>query len=131
MYTTYYADDLNRGLTWDRTTNFVIDVGTSVITPFGATNAISKVYIRKELSKESVKIIEKNNYKFTLDAIKDFSSEIYGNSIQSASAGLGKSYLKGKVPDSIIYSIYSHDENYVKENIVDIRFLHDWGILNF
>ena len=131
LYTTYYADDLNRGVTWDRATNFVIDVGTSIITPCGAASSISKVYIRKELSKESVKIIEKNNYKFTKDALKDFGSEIYGNTIPAISYELGESYLKGKVPDSVIYYMYNHDLKYVKENIVDLRFLHDWGVINY
>ena len=131
LYTTYYADDLNRGVTWDRAANFAIDVSTSVLTPYGATNAISKVYIRKELSKESVKLIEKNNYKFTKDALKDFGSEIYGSNKGEIFKKMSKDYLKGKVPDGIIYYNYSHDVEYVWNSTFDLRLLQYWGIINF
>ena len=68
---------------------------------------------------------------FVVIILLGITNEIYGNNIPSVYYELGKSYLKGKVPDSVIYYMYGHDLKHVQENIVDLRFLHDWGIINY
>lgn len=100
LYSTYYADDLNKGLTNQRLANFGIDVGLSLIPFVGPEGRIAKTVVSSDavmgrivLSKGagsvSDKIVTRSSFAFERYLVENGETELLYNGLSRASTKFG------------------------------------------
>ena len=121
LYSTYYADDLNRGVTDQRLAHFGLDVGLSLVPGVGSELKMGKIILTKGTKEVSSKIVAKNSFAFEKYLVEKGESEIlYG--------GLERHSQKFNILESAYYSRYGYS---IKDRIlkmaldeVDSKFYH-------
>ena len=76
LYSTYYADDLNRGITDQRLAHFGIDVGLSLIPGVGSELKMGKIVLSKGSAEISSKIVTRNSFAFEKYLVEKGETEI-------------------------------------------------------
>ncbi len=121
LYSTYYADDLNRGITDQRLTYFGLDVGLSLIPYFGLEVGMGKIVLRKGVSEISTKIVTSSSFSFEKYLIEKEGTEVLYN-------GLTRTSVKYGTVESAFRSVYglsspsSLRNAYLKDKFADIMF---------
>ena len=68
---TYYADDLNQGWTVERMSNFIFDIGLSLILGVGFEGRVGKIVLAKEvthyITRESVDNVDKLIFSYAME----------------------------------------------------------------
>ncbi len=111
LYSTYYADDLNRGVTDKRLTHFGLDVGLSLVPGVGSELKMGKIVLTKGAKEVSSKVVTRNSFAFEKYLVEKGETEILYN-------GLSRSSVKYGTLESAYDMVY----DMTKENIFhDLR----------
>ncbi|MCQ2977840.1 MAG: hypothetical protein MJ232_07495 [archaeon] len=100
LYSTYYSDDLNKGLNLQRGANFGIDVGLSllpfvgsggkVIKTLASSDAVlGKIVLSKGVSSVSNRIVTKSSFAFEKYLVENGESELLYNGLTRVSTKFG------------------------------------------
>lgn len=98
---TYYADDLNRGWSYQKGLNLVADIGLSAI-PIGFETKIGKVVVSKGLTTVSETTITTGSNKIFRSLLEKGGSEI----LYSAQGGATRTYVKYGTLESGLRTAY-------------------------
>jgi hypothetical protein len=101
LYSTYYADDLNRGITDQRLTHFGLDVGLSLVPGVGSELKMGKIVLTKGAKKVSSKVVTRNSFAFEKYLVEKGESEMLYS-------GLERHSQKFNVLESAYYSRYGY-----------------------
>ncbi len=113
LYSTYYADDLNKGLTDQRLAHFGIDVGLSLIPGVGSELKVGKIVLTKGAKEVSSKIISKNSFAFERYLVEKGGTEILYN-------GLERNSVKYNFLEAAFYSRYGYSaKNMIQKILLD------------
>jgi hypothetical protein len=113
LYSTYYADDLNKGLTDQRLAHFGVDVGLSLIPGVGSELKVGKIVLTKGAKEVSSKIISKNSFAFERYLVEKGGTEILYN-------GLERNSVKYNFLEAAFYSRYGYSaKNMIQKILLD------------
>ena len=89
LYSTYYADDLNRGITDQRLAHFGLDVGLSLIPGVGSELKMGKIVLSKGTKEISSKIVTRNSFAFEKYLVEKGETEVLYNGLSRTSIKYG------------------------------------------